>query len=310
MSAEVPSVNSGAVPELATSVQGLVRALRRHAPNPDWDHTDHRRAFEEAAAGRALAPGVTQSPADAGGVAVEWHAPDGVAGDEVLLYLHGGGFIMGSLATTRPLASHLAMLSKRRVLVVDYTLAPGAMHPTQVGQAVACFDWLVAQGVPASDVVLAGDSAGGNLALAAAQKLRDRGDTAAAGVVLLSPLLDLRLENPSIDRNAKSDPQTPRWLLELMAGSYLGDHSPDDPAVSPALGELAGLPPMLIQVAGSEALLDDSLHLADGAQTADVAVQLQVWPGMIHVWHAFAPRLPEAVEALRAVGSWLDTLQD
>lgn len=308
MTADVPSVPSEGETGVAPSVQGLVRALRRHAPDPGWSPAEHHAAFERAAVTRTLAPGVSQTALDANGVAAEWQVPEQLRGDEVLVHVHGGGFIMGSLATTRPMASHLAQLTGRRVLVVEYALAPLARHPVQLEQVLTCVDWVLAQGLRPDQVVLAGDSAGANLALAAAQVLRGRGLTP-AGAVLMSPLLDLRLQNPSIDRNAEFDPQTPRWLLELMVSSYLGERPADDPAVTPMLAELRGLPPLLVQVAGLEALLDDSLRLAEVAKDAGVVVELQVWPGMIHVWHAFAPRVPEAVDALRAVGSWLDALQ-
>lgn len=294
---------------LAPSVEGLVRALRRQPPSREWAPGDHHAAFQAAAERRPLADGVEIEAVRAGDVAGEWHIPGRRTSDQVLLYLHGGGFIMGSLATTRPMASHLAALTGRRVLVIDYTLAPGGAFPTQVDQTLAAYRWLAGQHVPAADLVLAGDSAGGGLALAAAQLLRDEGAPAPGGLVLLSPLLDLRLGSPSIDDHAEHDPQTPRWLLELMVRCYLGeDGVADDPRVSPLLGDLAGLPPMLIQVAEHEALRDDSVTLSDATRAAGGTAALQVWPGMIHVWHAFAPRVPEAVTAMRAVGDWLDGL--
>lgn len=294
---------------LAPSVEGLVRALRRQPPSRAWEAGDHHAAFEAAASRRPRADGVEIQGVHAGEVAGEWHVPGRRTSAQVLLYLHGGGFIMGSLATTRPLASHLADLTGRRVLVVDYTRAPGRAFPTQVDQTLAAYRWLEGQHVPAEDIILAGDSAGGGLALAAAQVLRDEGAPMPGGLVLLSPLLDLRLRSPSIDDHAQCDPQTPRWLLELMVRCYLGeDGVADDPRVSPLLGDLAGLPPMLIQVAEHEALHDDSVTLSEATRAAGGTAELQVWPGMIHVWHAFAPRVPEAVTAMRAVGAWLDEM--
>lgn len=289
---------------LAAEVRGLVAALRRHAPQPDWTPRQHREAFDAATRARAVHPGVAVEPTGlCGRVTAEHHTPQALRGDEVLLYFHGGGFIMGSAATSRPLASHLAAETGRTVVVPDYDLAPEYRYPHQVDQARRCHDTLSRSAH--KPVVLVGDSAGAALSVRVAQTAAER----PAALVLLSPFLDLRLCAASIDNHDEFDPQTPRWLLEQMVSHYLDDDAaPQDPAVSPLLGELSGLPPTLVQVAELECLHDDAVSFARAATAAGSAVDLQTWPGMIHVWHYFAPRLPQAAAALAAVGDWLDRL--
>ncbi|KWX68755.1 alpha/beta hydrolase [Mycobacterium sp. NAZ190054] len=289
---------------LAAEVRGLVGALRRHAPQRDWTPRRHREVFEAAARSRTVHPDVVVDATGlCGPVPAEQHTPGVHRGDQILLYFHGGGFIMGSTATSRPMASHLAAMTGRTVVVPDYDLAPEYRFPHQVDQATLCYDALTrSTGKP---VVLVGDSAGGALSLRVAQSVG--ADKRPAALVLLSPFLDLRLCAASIDANDEFDPQTPRWLLEQMVGHYLnGVASPEDPAVSPLLGELAGLPPTLVQVAELEGLHDDAVAFARAATAAGSPVDLETWPGMIHVWHYFVPRLPQAVAALQRLGEWLD----
>lgn len=291
---------------LADEVRGLVRALRRNAPQRDWGPAEHRDTFERAAASRAVHPEVTVAGTDVcGTVTAEVHTPPELRGGQTVLYLHGGGFIMGSLATSRPMASHLAATIGRQVVVADYSLAPEARFPRQLHQALACYRRL--QDSSGGPVVLLGDSAGAALCVGVAQRLAqpDRPEA----MVLLSPFLDLRLTADSIDANDAYDPQTPRWLLEQMVGCYLDTGvRRDDPAVSPVLGDLSGLPPTLVQTAELECLVDDAISFERAGTAQGSPVELEVWPGMIHVWHLFAPRLRQANEAMQRVGEWLDGL--
>ena len=295
---------------LSPSVRGLARALARNAPRPDWPPSRHRSTFEQAASTRPLPPSVTIEPVRMGGLDAEWHLPAERRSAQIVVYLHGGGFIMGSPATTRPTAAHLAAATGRRVLVVDYPLAPESPFPAQPDAALAAVRALLDDRPAGTRLVLAGDSAGGALALGAERALHrtGRGDAVAA-LVLLSPLLDLRLVAASIDANAATDPQLPRWLLEQMVDAYRGPGAdPADPAVSAVLGPLDGLAPTLVQSSPQEGLADDARLLAARAGAAGGGVEVQWWDGMIHVWHQFAPRLPEANDALAAVGSFLDAV--
>jgi monoterpene epsilon-lactone hydrolase len=305
-----PRNRSQADPELSPNLSGLVRALRLHPPQSQWTVLDHRVAFERASERRKIAPGTEVMAVATSGGKAEWVRPASSQGDEVVLYLHGGGFIMGSLATTRPLASHLASAIHRDVLVLEYGLAPESRFPVQISQIVDCYRWLLRNGYSADQIVLAGDSAGAALALSACAQLRMTGIDGPKAAVLLSPLLDMRLTAPSIDMCSHFDPQTPRWLLDMMVTNYLGHQANrGDPLASPLLGELGDLPPTLVQVAECESLVDDARDLQRRALVSGSAVELQIWSGVIHVWHAFAPQLPEACEALDAIGTWLDHLE-
>lgn len=284
---------------------GLVKALRRVAPQPGWPVAEHRRRFEEAAARRELAPGVTVRQVDTPGGPAEWAVPPEADHGSAVLYLHGGGFIMGSLSTTRPLASYLAAATSRPVLVLDYTLAPEGRVPVPVEEAVRCHTWLLDQGIAPERLALAGDSAGGWLAVATLLRLRRQRLPLPACAALLSPLLDLTLSSSSIDEYAGYDPQTPRWLLEQMRGYFLDGADPADLALSPLHADLRGLPPMLVQTAELEGLRGDAERFHSAAIDSGVECTLEIWPGVIHVWHAFAPKLPEANHALRRIGSWL-----
>lgn len=293
---------------LSPSVRGLARALARHAPQPDWSPARHREVFDRAAAGRPAAPDVSTAPIRVAGLDAESHVPNQPRSEQTLVHLHGGGFIMGSLTTTRPLATHIAAATGRRVLVLDYPLAPEATYQDQHGAVSASVRELLQD--HAGDLVLIGDSAGGALALGTERALhREGAGHGVAALALLSPWLDLRLRAESIDQNAATDPQLPRWLLHQMleacSGASSGTDSAD-PAVSAVLGPLDGLPPTLVQGSPQEALADDARLLAARAAQAGSHVELQWWDGMIHVWHQFAPRLQEANDALAAVGTFLD----
>ncbi|MFR9805305.1 alpha/beta hydrolase [Pseudonocardia sp. RS010] len=288
---------------ISPNARGVLRALARHRPDPAWTFAEHRERFEQAAAGRPLAEGVTVTPWPAGGGRAESLVPAGQQGSECILYLHGGGFVMGSLTTTRPLAAQLALVTGRRVVSVDYSLAPEATYPTQLDEIVAAYTALRAEG-PA-EVVLAGDSAGAALAVTTAVRLRDTGLPLPCRLVLLSPLLDLTLGSATLDEYAEYDPQGPRWLLDRMCTAYLGTVPRDDPHASPLHADLRRLPPTLVQTGELEGLRDDADRFAVAATAAGVRCELTTWPGLFHVWHQFAPRLPEARDALETVGKWL-----
>lgn len=282
----------------------LIRALFRHAPSPDWPIQRHRDVFESAAPQRPLAVGVTTSSAGLDMPPAEWAVPPD-AGPGVILYLHGGGFVMGSLATTRPLATHLAAAAGMRVLYPEYRLAPEYPHPAAARDAYAAYTWLLEQGIDPSRVVIAGDSAGCALALTAMGMMLDEGVPVPGAGVFMSPFLDFSLASASITGNEHIDAQAPRWLLAQMVRAYVGDADPLDPEVCPFRADPGGLPPLLIQVGELEAVRDDGVRFAERARAAGVDVLVQRWSSGIHVWHAFAPRLPAANEALAAVGEWL-----
>ena len=242
---------------------------------------------------------------EASGVPCEWTSTPGADPGRVLLYLHGGGYVIGSIATHRGLVSRLASATGSRALSVGYRLAPEHPFPAAVDDATAAYRWLVSSGVEPSRIVIAGDSAGGGLTLATLLALRDAGDRLPGAGVCISPWVDLEGLGESMTGKADVDPMVKRDGLMEMARMYLGSADPKNPLAAPLHGDPTGLPPLLIQVGTRETLLDDSTRFADKASRAGVNVTLEPWDEMIHVWHAFAPLLPESQQAIDRIGEYV-----
>jgi len=245
------------------------------------------------------------TPVNAGGVPAEWVAAAGAADDRVILYLHGGGYVMGSIATHREMVARLSKASGARALVIDYRLAPEHPFPTAVDDATAAYRWLLSQNIKPSRIVVAGDSAGGGLALATLLALRDAKAPLPAAGVCLSPWVDMEGTGASMTTRAKADPVVQKQGLLGMAQLYLGGKDPKSPLAAPLHADLRGLPPLFIQVGDSETLLDDSTRVAEKAKTAGVKVDLEIWPEMPHVWQLFAPFLPEGQQAIDKIGKYV-----
>ncbi len=226
-------------------------------------------------------------------------------GDPTLVYLHGGGYRMGSAVAWRAYGSQLASACGARVVLVDYRLAPEHPFPAAVEDAVAAYRWVLGGGTPPSRVVVAGDSAGGGLAAAVLLAARRHGLPMPAGVVCLSPWADLTNTAASFETRATTDQLFSRTAADEAAGLYLADADPADPLASPVFGDWAGLPPVLIQVGDTEVLLDDARHLADTARKAGVEVEHRVYPDMPHVWQLSFPAFPEAVQAVEEIGGFI-----
>jgi acetyl esterase/lipase len=201
--------------------------------------------------------------------------------------------------------SQLAVATAARVLSVDYRLAPEHPFPAAVHDATGAYSWLLDQGVDPATVALGGDSAGGGLTVAALLAAKERGLPMPAAAVCISPWVDLTLSSPSVDRNAATDPEVTRTQLARWADLYLAGADPKDPLASPVFGDHAGLPPLLIHAGTAEAIEDDAVHLAVAAREAGVPVTLELYEDMIHVWHAFAPGLPEATATIERLAGWL-----
>ncbi len=227
------------------------------------------------------------------------------ANANVILFLHGGGYALGSCITHRDLLARLAQATGWRVLAINYRLAPENPFPAGLEDAVSAYGWLLAQGLAPHQIVLAGDSSGGGLSLATLLKLRDVGVPLPLAGVLISPWVDLALTGESLQSRANLDPLVSREVLREMAGYYLGNHDPTHPLASPLYAELHGLPPLLIQVGDHELLLSDATRLAERAKQAGVTVQLEIWEEMWHVWHGWAQDLPEARAALEHIAQFL-----
>jgi acetyl esterase/lipase len=229
----------------------------------------------------------------------EWLAAPGARADGVILYLHGGGYVSGSPRTHRALIGHLARHARARVLALDYRLAPEHAYPAALEDAWAAYWWLLQQEIAPARIVVAGDSAGGGLALALLLALRDAGAPLPAGGICFSPWVDLALTGGSLHKNALTD-YINVDILQATAAMYLGGHDARDPLVSPLYGDLRGLPPLLVQVGSAELLYDDGRRLAQRARRAGVDVQFDVFRGMVHVFqfmYLIEPKSRQAVQA-------------
>ena len=248
--------------------------------------------------------GVTCTPVEAGGVSAEWSVADGADQGKVILYVHGGGYVMGSAGSHRDMTGRLSQAAGARVLSLNYRLAPEHPFPAPVDDTVAAYRWLLGQGIQASNIAIAGDSAGGGLALAALIAIRDAGEPMPVAGIGISPWVDMEGTGESMTTRAAVDPVVQKEGLLDMAKLYLGGADPKDPLAAPLHANLAGLPPLLIQVGDAETLLDDATRITERAQKADVDVTLKVWDEMPHVWHLFAPILPEGQQAIEEIGTF------
>ena len=285
--------------------QALVEILRNQPVLDGATISDKRAGMEDMAGGAPLPEGTVVEVVDAGGVPAEWLHHQAVPGDVVVLYLHGGGYCIGSVNTHRALAARLAQACRARVLNVDYRLAPEHPHPAAVDDAVAAYRWLLGTGVGPDQVAVGGDSAGGGLVVATLVSLRDGGDPVPAAGFCLSPWVDLECAGETFDSKADVDPMCTKEGLTEMAAAYAGGRELRHPLVSPLHADLAGLPPLLVQVGTAETLLDDSVRLAERARAAGVDVRLEAWDDLVHVFQAFAPMVPEAVEAIDGIGAFV-----
>ncbi|PDS78640.1 alpha/beta hydrolase [Rhizobium leguminosarum bv. viciae] len=215
-------------------------------------------------------------------------------GQRVILYIHGGGFSGGSIRTHSLLAGSLAKAASSDVLLIEYRLMPEYTYPAQINDALTAYRWLLDNGYRAENVVVAGDGAGGNIALETVLRQRQAAKPLPAAVIALSPITDLAATGGSMTSNADSDPLVGRASIETLRKAYLGSRSPNDPQASPLYADMTGFPPLLLQVGSGEALLDDTLRLADKARQAGVDVTTEIWPGMPHQWQLFPSLLDDA----------------
>ncbi|HUO06689.1 MAG TPA: alpha/beta hydrolase [Candidatus Binataceae bacterium] len=264
-----------------------------------------RTGFEQMSTLLPLEGDIKCEPVSAGGVKAEWVTAAGADAGRTVYYLHGGGYVIGSINTHRSLASRISRTAKARVLLIDYRLAPEHPFPAAVEDAVAGYRWLLAQGQNPARLAIAGDSAGGGLTVATLVAIRDAKLPMPAVGVCLSPWVDLEGLGESMTTKAGVDPIVQKEPLLEMATHYLGGKHPRTPLAAPLYADLAGLPPLLIQVGGAETLLDDSTRLAERARKAGVKVTLEPWDDMIHVWQLFAPILDEGKQAIDKIGEFI-----
>jgi len=264
-----------------------------------------RRDFDLMALFYPVAADVTVAPASAHGVRAEWTATPDAAAERAVLYLHGGGYVIGSLASHRHVVAEVGRAAGARVLALDYRLAPEHPFPAPVEDAVAGYRFLLDQGLAPGDIALAGDSAGGGLVVATLVAIRDAGLAQPAAGWCISPWVDLEGIGASMDANAARDPIVQREPLLEMSRLYLNGADPRSPLAAPIYAELQAIAPLFIQVGSVETLLDDAIRLAGAAAGADVSVTLETWPEMVHVWHLFHPDLAAGRRAIAAGGGFL-----
>jgi phosphinothricin tripeptide acetyl hydrolase len=289
----------------ARSIQAVRQHLARFPRQSTLTFDELRTQYDKAERAFPLPDDTEVTPMVVRGVRAEWLKPAS-GGGAVVLYLHGGGYVIGSPRSHRHLAVGIAAAAHGSALLPDYRRAPEHPFPAAVDDAVAAYRWLVEEGGlrPAS-IVIAGDSAGGGLAVATLLALRDLDVPLPAAGVCLSPWTDLTCSLPSHTARAAVDPIVETSMVSRMASAYLGGADARTPLASPLHADLGGLPPLFIQVGSDEVLLDDATGLAERARAAGVDVTLEVWDAMIHVWQWFLPMLDEAQSAVDRIGAFV-----
>ena len=284
----------------------VVDMLRNAPAVAGADVLSMRKHMDAMTAAMPTPEGVAFTPVDANGIRAEWTVADGAREEVAIVYFHGGGYVMGSLATHRGHCARISQAARARVLSVDYRLGPEHPHPAAVEDALAAVRFVRSSGYAPRRTALAGDSAGGGLTLATLVALRDAGDPMPAAGLCISPWTDLAFTGDTIRSKAAEDPMVRAADLRLMGEAYLAGRDPKTPLASPLYANLAGLPPLLIQVGSAEILLDDAVRVAEHARKAGVDTELRVWPDMFHVWHAFAQILPEGQQAVEEMAAFLE----
>jgi len=288
--------------------ESLARFIQGEFADAPADPAVLRRRMEAMALPPLLRPWVRCIDEQVAGMKARWYVPRSTlkktTDGPVLLYLHGGGYVFGSLKTHADLIVRLAVASGVPTLAVEYRLAPEHPYPAALDDCVAAYHWLLRRGVDPKRLVVAGESAGGGLTLTSLCKVRDEGDPLPAAAVGISPWCDLAMSMPSIDTNAPYD-FTNRRQASIWGSWYRAGADPRHPEISPLYADLAGLPPLLLQVGSAEMLADEVAALAHRAEQAGVEVTLETWDHMFHIWHFAALVLPQGAAAIDHVGRFV-----
>jgi epsilon-lactone hydrolase len=282
----------------------VVRTILASHPRPT-NLAERRQRLNALGAQYSLPEDVRVEGVDANGVAAEWTTTPVADPSRAILFLHGGGYISGSLDSHRHMIAQAGREAQARTLSLGYRLAPEHPFPAALDDALAGYRFLLSSGFRAKRIVVAGESAGGGLAIAMLVSARNAGLELPACTWCSSPWVDLALSGGSMTTKAAVDPLISKPYLEELATAYLHGADPRTPLASPIYADLNGLPPMLIQVGSSETLLDDSTRLAAVAGAAGVRVTLEIWPDMIHAWHLFYQQVAAGRRALASVGAFI-----
>ncbi|MBV8936182.1 MAG: alpha/beta hydrolase [Alphaproteobacteria bacterium] len=282
----------------------VIRKILEANPRPEGLR-ERRQRLDALGEQYPLPTDVRVEAVDVNGVKAEWTSTKEADPQNVIMYLHGGGYIAGSLKSHRHMAAQAGREARSRTLALDYRLAPEHPFPAAVEDALASYRFLLSQGFSATRIAVAGDSAGGGLAIALLVSLRDAGLPLPACAWCVSPWVDLEGAGASMTGKASVDPMVQQAYLIELAAAYLGGADPRTPLAAPLHADLTRLPPILIQVGSAETLLDDAVRLAGAAGAADVRVRLEVWPDMIHVWHLFYQQVAAGRRALAEAGAFI-----
>jgi epsilon-lactone hydrolase len=285
--------------------ENLEAILRQSAFPAGIDLNEQRRLLRELISAQPLPADVTVTAAALGGVPTAEITIDGIEPRHVVLYFHGGVYVLGDAFQAADLASQVGRRTRARVISVDYRLAPEHPYPAAVDDALAAYEALLQGGTAPSDIVFAGESAGGGLAIATLVNARDHGLPLPAAAFVMSPYADLTLAGTTMETKGKVDSLMSRENLEARVTDYTSGHDAALGLISPVFADLSGLPPLIIQAGSHEVLLDDAVRLAQRAAAADVEVTLDITPGVPHVFQAYHPILDEATAALDRAGRLL-----
>lgn len=291
---------------ISKGMKRVIKLLEKFHKTTEFSVESMREGFDKLGDMDKFPDDVKCEKVDAGGVPAVWISAPEALNERVILYLHGGGYIAGSIKSHKVFAAHLSRKSKTRVLLIGYRLAPEHKFPAAIEDSTQAYRWLVFnEGILPNNLIIGGDSAGGGLTITTLVKLRDEGDILPAAAVCLSPWTDLALTGDTLITNADIDPLIPAEHVEFMASSYYGNENAKDPLVSPLYADLRGLPPLLIQVGTAEVLLDDSIRIADHAKVAGIDVQLEIWHDMIHIFSFFWAWAPESQQGIEQIGEFI-----
>jgi monoterpene epsilon-lactone hydrolase len=296
---------------MSTEQQATLDAILRQATFADGDDVDEqRRALRELLSAQPLPADVTVTAAGLGGVPTAEITVDGIEARHVVLYFHGGVYVMGDAALAADLASQIGRRTQAKVISVDYRLAPEHPYPAAVDDALAAYEALLDDGIAPADIVFAGESAGGGLAVATLVNARDHGRPLPAAAYVMSPYADLTLAGETMETKRELDPLMSRERMQPRVTDYAAGQEAALGLISPVFADLAGLPPLIIQAGSHEVLLDDAVRLARQAAIADVVVTLDITPRVPHVFQAYYPLLDEAAAALDRAGQLLSAQLD
>lgn len=282
----------------------VIRAILMANPRPE-ELSERRKRLDDLGARYKIASDVRIESVEANGVSAEWSSTPHAEPTCVILFLHGGGYVSGSLTSHRPLTTEIGRVCRARTLALQYRLAPEHPFPAAIEDAVAGYRFLLSCGIEPRHIAVAGDSAGGALTLALMVSARDAGLPQPACGWCISPWTDLECLGASMTSKAAVDPLIQKSYLKELAKAYLNGADPRSALAAPLYANLKGLAPLLIQVGSAETLLDDAVRLASVAGAADLAVTLEIWPDMIHAWPLFHQQLTAGRHAIARAGAFI-----